>query len=454
MKQIVKSEFGRNVVTLMTGSTISQIIPLALTPVLTRLFSPEEFGIYTFYMSIITFLLVISSGRYEQAIVLPKKNVSAINILGLSFLILFSFIILLYSTLFLFDDLIQEKINRSILNNWLWFLPVCVFFASSYKILTYWSNRNKRFKGTSYSVITQTGSRMSTQLVGGVEKYSLISEKGNVFSFFKSIFNKNWVTPSGTTVLGVGSLIVSYAVGFVLGTFILLFPFLKKDRGLLKHISWNEMKTQAKVYEKFPKINSLHSLGDELKNFGVTSTLLYVFGDIVLGFYSMTFRILRAPLSVIGNSFAQVFYQKAAEMHANKQNYVHLVDNTVKKLALIALPIFITILFFGPFLFEFVLGEKWRVAGEYAQYLTPWLFLNFIISPVQQIGIIVNKQGVIFLFSLIGNAIIFGSIFIGGYVFKDIFIGFVILSSLQVFYYLWIYLWIKKQAIEDCKAFE
>ena len=453
MKKIVKSEFGRNVVTLMTGSTISQIIPLALTPVLTRLFSPEEFGMYTLYMSMITFLLVISSGRYEQAIVLPKEKISAINILGLSFLILFSFILILYLGLFFFTNFIEAKINIPMLNDWLWFLPLCVFFASSYKILTYWSNRNKRFKGTSYSVITQTGTRMTTQLVGGVEKYSLITEKGNIISFFKSIFNKNWVSPSGTTLLGVGTLIVSYAIGFVLGTFVLLFPFLKHDRGLLKNISWKEMKTQAKIYEKFPKINSLHSLGDELKNIGVASTLFYVFGDIILGFYSMTFRIIRAPLTVVGNSFAQVFYQKAAEMHANKQNYVGLINKTIKKLTLIATPIFLAILIFGPFLFEFVLGEKWRIAGEYAQYLTPWLFLNFIVSPVQQIGIIVNKQGEIFLFSLLGNAIIFGSIFIGGYIFKDIFKGFILLSTLQVFYYLWIYLWIKSEAKKDCETF-
>jgi O-antigen/teichoic acid export membrane protein len=453
LAKIIKSEFGKNVLTLMTGSTISQIIPLALIPVLTRLFSPEEFGVYTFYMSLITFFLVVSAGRYEQAIVLPKEKKEAINVLGLSFSILFAFVSILFLILLLFKDYIEYKINLPILNDWLWFLPICVFFASSYRILTYWSNRNKRFKGTSYSVISQTGTRMTTQLVGGVEKYQIISEKGNLFTFFKSIFKKSWINPEGVTPLGVGSLIISYAVGFLIGTLVLLFPFIKNDRKLLKEISWSEMKTQAKVYEKFPKINSLHSLGDELKNFGVTSTLLYVFGDMVLGFYSMTFRILRAPLSVIGNSFAQVFYQKAAEMHANKQNYVPLVDKTVKKLALIALPIFLTILFFGPFLFEFVLGDKWRVAGEYAQYLTPWLFLNFIISPIQQIGIIVNKQGVIFLFSLLGNAIIFGSIFIGGYVFDNVFVGFIILSSLQVFYYLWVYLWIKSEAKKDCEGF-
>lgn len=437
----------------MTGSTISQILPIALTPVLTRLFSPEEFGIYTFYMSMITFLLVISSGRYEQAIVLPKEDKKAVNILALCFSILFVFTFLLYLILVCFNDALINLIDVPVLDKWLWFLPVCVFFASSYKIFTYWSNRKKRFKGTSYSVITQTTSRVATQLTTGIEKFQVISEKKNIFTFIKNIFEQSRPTPTGINPFSIGGLVLSYAIGFFIGFIVLLIPFIKKDRSLLKSVSWKEMKYQAKTHEKFPKINSLHAMGDEFKNMGVTSTILYAFGDSILGFYSMTFRLLSAPLSVIGNSFAQVFYQKAAEMHANNQNYEQLIDKTVKKLALLALPIFTIILFAGPYAFEFALGNKWRVAGEYAQYLTPWIFAGFVVGPIQQVAIIVNKQEKIFLFSLLGNAIIFGSILIGAYVFDNIYIGFILLSSLQVIYFTWIYLWIKAIAKEDCANF-
>ena len=93
LNRFVKSEFGKNVVTLMTGTTIAQILPVALTPVLTRLFSPEEFGAFAFFASIISILLVFSSGRYEQAIVLPKEDKDAINILGLCFSLLGPFLL-------------------------------------------------------------------------------------------------------------------------------------------------------------------------------------------------------------------------------------------------------------------------------------------------------------------------------------------------------------------------
>jgi len=448
MIKLVKSEFGKNVLTLMTGSSIAQVLPIAFTPILTRLFSPEEFGVFAFYVSIISFLLVISSGRYEQAIVLPKEDKDAINVFGLSFFILIVYVLSISLFLFFFTDYIRISLDKPELDPWIWLIPVCVFFASSYRIFTYWSNRKKRFSKTSLSVMTQTSSRVFVQIVGGMKRFSTLVHDLGLINFMKSIFDKNYVLPIGVTPLGVGSFVLSYFVGFFIGTIVFLFSFLKHDWKKLEFVNRKSMIKQAIIYKKFPKINSLHALGDEFKNVGVNTVLIYSFSDVILGFYSMTFRIIRAPLSVIGNSFAQVFYQKSAEMYADNRNLVPLIKSTVKKLSLIALPIFLSILLFGPYMFGFVLGEKWKIAGEYAQYLTPWLFLNFTIAPIQQIAVILNKQGQIFLLSLIGNFIIFGSILIGGY-FGNIKMGFLILSILQVFYYLYVYLWIQSIAKEN-----
>lgn len=427
----------------MTGTSIAQLIPLLLTPVLTRLFSPEEFGIFNFFMPLVTFLSVIGAGRYEQAIVLPKKDKDAINILALCLIILTAYVGVLSIVFLLFRKDIATLINVESINGWLWFIPICVFLTVGYRIFTYWSNRKKRFLGTSGAVVSLATARATTQISGGLIKFSAPIESKGFVEFFKSIFKKTYVIPSGITTVGVSSLILSYAIGLLFGVLLLLFPFLKKDRALFSNVSKSGMREQAKIYKKFPRINTWHAFGDELKNMGVNSTLIYGFGEVILGFYGMTYRILRAPLAVIGNSFAQVFFQKAAEMHANGQNFVKLVDSTVKKLTLVAVPIFATILIFGPDLFDFVLGDKWRVAGVYAQYLTPWLFLSFVVAPVQQAGVILNKQGQLFMFSLLGNFLIFGSILIGAFLLEDILKGFLMLSILQIGYYIWVFLWIR-----------
>jgi O-antigen/teichoic acid export membrane protein len=444
MDRLFKSDFAKNVFTMMTGAGLAQLVPILLTPVLTRLFSPEEFGIYAFYMSLITFFAVIASGRYEQAIILPKEDADAINVLGLSFTLLIVFSLLLTGLFFFGFTPISQLIDTPALDDWLLFLPLCVFSVAAYRIMTLWSNRKSRFNISARAIFIQTLGRAGTQLIGGLIKMSAFSV--GVFAFFKVMFNESYMLPSGMSTIGLTALILSYFAGFFIGFLFLIWPFIKFDRNILGAITWSSMKVQAKIFVKFPKINSLHAMGDELKNIGVNSTILFVFNDVILGFYSMTFRVLRAPLTVIGSSFGQVFYQRAAELHANNQDFRGLMKATVKKLAIIALPIFLVLLVFGPDLFAIVLGQKWRVAGVYTQYLTPWLFLNFVISPIQQVAIILNKQGQIFLFSLVGNALIFGSIFLGGVYFNDITKGFVLLSVLQVFYYLYLYLWLNSIA--------
>jgi O-antigen/teichoic acid export membrane protein len=80
----LKKEFVKNVLTLITGSALSQIIIYASILLLTRLFSTEIFGIYILFSSATLILKPLATLQYEFAIVLPKKDEDAINLLGFS----------------------------------------------------------------------------------------------------------------------------------------------------------------------------------------------------------------------------------------------------------------------------------------------------------------------------------------------------------------------------------
>ena len=82
-----KSEFSRNILTLMTGTTISQAIPISISPILTRIYTPEDFGVFALFLAITTIIGSFSNGRYELAIMLPENDEDAINIAGLGFII-------------------------------------------------------------------------------------------------------------------------------------------------------------------------------------------------------------------------------------------------------------------------------------------------------------------------------------------------------------------------------
>ena len=94
------SEFSKNIIKLTTGISIAQLIPVLITPILTQYFSPEQFGTYGLYVSIYTILGIISSGKYEMAIMLPKNKKDSVNLLALCFILAICFSVLIFFLLF------------------------------------------------------------------------------------------------------------------------------------------------------------------------------------------------------------------------------------------------------------------------------------------------------------------------------------------------------------------
>ena len=126
-----QSEFSQNVLTLMTGSTLSQAIPIAISPILTRIYTPEDFGLYAVYLAIITILGTIVSGRYELAIMLPKKDEDAINIFALGLVITICLTVLTTILVITFNDYIVNLSNNQKMKYWIYIIPVAVFACLS-----------------------------------------------------------------------------------------------------------------------------------------------------------------------------------------------------------------------------------------------------------------------------------------------------------------------------------
>lgn len=127
LKNYFKSEFNKNVTTLFTGTVIAQAIPIAISPILSRLYSPDEFGVWALYVSLVMFFSVFSTGRYQFAIMLPKEKKEAINILGLSFIILIIFCLLFSLIIWVFYDVLRLYESFRKIEYWIYFLPVSIF---------------------------------------------------------------------------------------------------------------------------------------------------------------------------------------------------------------------------------------------------------------------------------------------------------------------------------------
>ena len=132
-----KSEFSKNVLTLMTGTTIAQAIPIAISPILTRIYTPEDFGVFALFIAITAILGTVANARYELAIMLPKKDEDAINIFALGFIITCFISLILLILVVIFNDYFTKLFGNDEISFWLYFVPITVFFSGLFNILNY-----------------------------------------------------------------------------------------------------------------------------------------------------------------------------------------------------------------------------------------------------------------------------------------------------------------------------
>jgi len=242
--------------------------------------------------------------------------------------------------------------------------------------------------------------------------------------------------------------------GLVLGQFLgqlfslltLVWPMFKYERKNISSLSWKKMRLLAKEYSDFPKINVPQTLVDMIQFSGLVFIISAFFSVEILGQYSKAIRVMLIPLSVIGTSVNQVFYQKAAALY---QNGFHLRTPILKLSALllfISIPFMIIGILYSPEIFAFVLGDNWYQAGEFAAILIPWFFIKFILSAALSIPLIVDEQKTFLFYSVIGNVILVVSVVIGGYYFNDIYKTLYLFSWTQVLFNIFLALWLYKIA--------
>ena len=365
-----KSEFSRNVLTLMTGTSIAQAIPIAISPILTRIYTPEDFGIFAIYMSIAAIISVIATGRYEMAIMLPAKDEEVNSLVKLILLMLSSVTLVLFLIVFLFNAQITSLFDNKEISNWLYFLPVSIFLVGIYQVFNYLLIREKNFKRLAKNKVIVSITNGSTQLLIGLSLQ-------NSFGFL---------------------------LGNILGYIVSIY-FIFKSQVINKYFKFKNLpiKNVAKKYNNFPKYDLPSVLVNVLANQLPILTFGKFFGLGVLGSYALMYKVLMMPINLLSNTILDVFKQRATEDYNKYGNCKEIYIKTFKRLILIGIIPFSILGVFAPNIFTFIFGDQWKVAGEFAQIMTPMFYVKFVISPLSYTFFIVNKQkfnfyGQIFLF--------------------------------------------------------
>lgn len=351
---------------------MAQVIGYAIAPILTRLYSNAEMGEMLYYMRLIAFISSIATLRYEAALPLPKRDEH--SYLMYRFVYLFSFWLLVFIAGFLLVfSLVFDLINLQP-----WFILFVVLGAAAMIVINV---------GTSWAVRTGTYGIISRQKITN----SLVSNALKWGFFFL-----NWKS---------FGLILATLLGFIISALEFIWDFRKTHRRFRELFSPLKTRVVLKEHREFPLLNLPHVFIDNGRDMLLATLILAYFGEAVYGSYGHAYQMLRIPLMLVGVSVGQLFYNRSSEAMHKQKALTPILSKTIGVLTLISIIPFTVLFFYGTEIFGFVFGTTWGIAGTYAETMAFWLMVNFVLSPISALPLLLNKQRYALIMGLVSSLI-------------------------------------------------
>jgi O-antigen/teichoic acid export membrane protein len=354
------SELLKNSSILISGTIVAQLIPVLLQPLLRRFYSPETFGAYSVYLSIVGILAIVSSFKYELAIILPRNDKSASNIFFLTVIInlLFNLVLLLIVIIWKKTLLKFLNLNESF-GIYLYFAPAGIFFYNLYQSLNNWLVRQKSFFPVSINKFVRRGTEGVSQIA---------------FKFLK--------IPHGI-IFGD---IIGHISNIISGL------FQANKAGLkLSSLSLNKMKYVVSKYSEFPKFNVIPSFMSACSFLLPAILINKYYSSEYTGYFDLSKLLLSIPLALISTSISNVLLQIIAENYRNNKSIMSEIKPVIILIAGIGITEIIIISIFGTGLFKLLFGNKWGFSGEISKLLVWSYALNFIVASFSAIFISMEK---------------------------------------------------------------
>jgi O-antigen/teichoic acid export membrane protein len=372
----MSSSLLRATLTLLTGSVLAHALPLLLGPVLSRLYTPGDFGQYALLWAVATNLAVVACARYEFALPLEKKPHDAALLMALCASLLLA--VTAASMLLALALLLWQGTPLA------WLLPAGVLAIGATQWLTLWATRSQRFGLLSAARLVQQGGGAVLQALLGLLK-------------------------AGPVGLLVGPIVAGLGAAWLLAR--------PAPQGGWRRM-WRQplprLKAMAVRHRDFPLYNTPHAFIGALQD---TLALLLIAawaGDAAAGFWALALRYLKAPATLLGGALSQALYPQLLQARSGAEARA-LVRRTMLALALLAAPLAAMLLLWGPGLFTWIFGAQWGDAGTLARGLALYIGLHFIASPLSVVTLAWRAQPWALRLSLVGQGVFFAGLGFGLY---------------------------------------
>lgn len=381
------SSIFRNMAFLATGSGLARLIGAITLPIVTRLYSPEHFGVLSIFTALIGILSPLTTLRYSTAIPLIRTDRLAFNLMGLCAVFLAASSLLFFCILLVSAPTILRTLSMEEMLPYWWLLPIAISGAGVYELLSNWATREKAFRVLAKTQVWQV-------LLGGLVKI--------VFGFLG-------IKPLG---LLIGQLFTEAG-----GILSLIRCFRTKLCRNYRYINLKRLSFLLKRFSDFPKYRLPSQFVLIISSKAPLLFFSWHYGAGPTGQLALAFSMIALPMSLFGQTMGLAYYAEIARIGRKNPEYVYMITKRItKKLFVISLPPFFLIMFGGPWLFQIVFGSPWREAGSFSSILAIFLLTQFISTPLVNAINVFERQRLFLMINVIRLAII-GVILSIGYVF-------------------------------------
>lgn len=341
-----RRSFARSVLALAGGGAAAQAVVFAARPVLTRLYSPEAFGVLGVFVALSSGIAVLATLRYEDAIALPEHEEDARSLLALTWGAALA-VCGLAALALLPRDLLAGAFGVPDLAPLLPWVPLVALLYAYSNGAQAWLGRGHAFRMIAFALALQALATVGVQL-------------------------------AAVDSAGVG-LVLGAAAGAVAFALLLVVPVL--HQGVLREIDPSEVARVARRFRRFPRLglpaSALGQIGSRLPPLALGAA----FGAATVGHFALAAMAVVVPLAFVTDAVGQVFGIHAAEAQRGGR-LKPLVLSTFRRLVgWTAYPVAAAAVT-GPLLFSLVFGADWETAGVYARFLAPWLGLSVLVPPL------------------------------------------------------------------------
>lgn len=386
---------------LFGSSTITQLVMLVVViPILSRIYTVEEHGDITTFMSIMAVGAAFFTLKYDQAIMVEDDRSKAKALVKLSSLINLGFLILSTLVIWLFRESIAAYFGFQLVPSWLYLVPITIFLTGMIDILNVWWNREKKYRKLSMNRIATFVGSSGYKIAHGLLKFR-----------------------------GPNGLILGHTIGQALSVILFLPKRLRQNLSV-----------------DFPELKQLWSRYKSFRNWATPGSLINVIGAqipvflILLffdretnGYYGNAMKLTYLPLTAVSYAISQVLFERLARIKNDSQASIKLGYNILYFLFFLAFIPVVAMVVWGDIITPFILGDNWEVAGVMTQIIVLFCFAMYLSSPFAVAFEVYNKLKVQFVFTSLFAVLTGAALYIALEVTNDIYMGLMAFSIVGIF---------------------